>query len=98
MAIQGPLENPQIKVDLQKVGKNSLRIENLALDNLQAHLNLEGDRVVVKNFQAIPRSGGVLTGSGQIQAHRRGNKLDWQPFQLRIQANKVDVQPWLEGI
>ncbi|QHV00111.1 translocation/assembly module TamB domain-containing protein [Synechocystis sp. CACIAM 05] len=97
VAIQGPLENPQINVALQKAGKNSLQIENLALDDLQANLNLEGDRVVVKHFQASPHSGGNLTGSGQIQAHRQGNKLDWQPFQLRIQANKVDVQPWLEG-
>ncbi len=97
VAIQGPLENPQIKVDLQKAGTSPLQIENLALDDLQARLNLEGDRVVVKNFRARPRSGGNLSGSGQIQAQRKGNKLDWQPFQLQIQANKVDVQPWLEG-
>ncbi|QUS60381.1 translocation/assembly module TamB domain-containing protein [Synechocystis sp. PCC 7338] len=97
VAIQGPLENPQIKVDLQKAGKNPLQIENLALQDLQAHLDLEGDRVVVKNFQALPRSGGNLSGSGQIQVRRKGNNLDWQPFQLQIQANKVDVKPWLEG-
>ncbi|AIE74029.1 MULTISPECIES: translocation/assembly module TamB domain-containing protein [unclassified Synechocystis] len=97
VVIKGPLEKPQISVALQKAGKNSLQIENLALDDLQANLNLEGDRVVIKNFQAWPHSGGNLTGSGQIQAQRKGNKLEWQPFQLQIKAENVDARPWLKG-
>ena len=94
--IKGALENPQITVDLQQAGKDALYIENLALRDLQAQINLEGDRVVVNKFQAFPPTGGTLRGSGQINAQRKGSKLEWQPFQMHIQAQNVDVQPWID--
>lgn len=94
--IKGELEDPQITVDLQKAGKDSLQMENLALQDFRAGIKLEGDRVVVKNFQAFPHSGGILTGSGQIKAQTKGNKVEWQPFQLQVQAKNVDGKPWID--
>jgi len=93
--ITGALENPDVQVKLRQAGKIPFRIENLALRDLSADLNITDDRVKIRQLTALPQSGGRITGSGQVTSRVKNGQTEWQPFQLQLKAQAVDAKPWL---
>ncbi|MEB3226826.1 MAG: DUF748 domain-containing protein, partial [Synechocystis sp.] len=93
--IQGALENPDVQVKLRKGGQNPLQIEKLALREFRTDLHISDDQITIRNVKAIPQSGGRITGLGQVNSRVKNGQTEWQPFQLQLQAQGVNPQPWL---
>ncbi|MFM1842226.1 MAG: hypothetical protein RLZZ490_962 [Cyanobacteriota bacterium] len=93
--IQGALEKPDVHVKLRQTGKNPVRIEKLTLRDLKTDLHITDNRVSIRHLKAIPQDGGEITGVGQVTSRIKNGQTEWQPFQLQLNAQAVNAQPWL---
>ncbi len=95
IALTGPLEDPDIQVNLRQAGDSPFQLDQLTLKDWQGTVALKPNRIEIATLQLTPDRGGQIVGKGHIDSVIHQGQPRWEDFQLALTAQQVDSRPWL---